>query len=151
MRTRLLDLSMPACRMILPGLGLFLAALLTVGCGAESAPKYVVKGRVTRGGVPMEVRPMVGGLRVMFLRQDVAGPVDPKFAAVRSDGSFEMRGGSDGTGIAAGRYKICVTWQDDYPGGPDKLDNQFDKDNSRIYRNIPDDGDIIIDVSRPEG
>jgi hypothetical protein len=44
-----------------------------------------------------------------------------------------------------------VIWQDDFPLGPDKLDNRFDQDNSKIYRQVPDDNEVEIDVSRPEG
>ena len=127
-----------------------LAVLLGCGSGADT-PKHVVKGRITYKGEPMEVAPMVGRLRVAFIAQDVPPPVDPKYASVKADGTFEVRGDSAGSGIVPGRYKICVTWQDDYPLGPDKLDEQFSKDNSRIHRKIPDDGEIVIDVSRPEG
>jgi hypothetical protein len=131
--------------------GLVPAVALLFGCGGGGPPKYVVKGRLTFHGEPMPVKPMVGRLRLFFAQQDVPPPVDPKPAAVKPDGTFEVRGGGDGTGIVAGKYKICVTWQDDYPTGEDKLNQQFDQNNSKIYRKVPDDGDINIDVSRLEG
>jgi hypothetical protein len=123
---------------------------ILLGCGRGAAPKHVVKGRITYQGEPIEVKPMVGKLRLWFVQQDVPPPVDPKFAKVRADGSFEVLG-SDGTGIAAGKYKVCVLWQDDFPMGPDRLDKVFDQENSRIYRNVPEDGEINIDVGRPGG
>jgi hypothetical protein len=125
--------------------------VLLSGCGSNSTPKYIVKGRITYKGEPIEVKPMVGRLRVLFLQEEVPPPVDPKHASVKRDGTFEVRGGADNAGIVAGKYKICVIWQDDFPRGPDKLDNQFDKENSRIYRRVPEDGEIVIDVGRPEG
>src|SRR5947209_12227694 len=142
---------MPTGGVFRPSIGLLLTTVLVSGCGSAAPPTYIVKGRVTFKGEPMEVRPMVGRLRVLFIQQDVPPPVDPKHAAVKPDGSFEVRGGGDRTGIPAGKYKICVIWQDDYPLGPDKLNDQFDQANSRIYRQVPDDGDILIDVIRPEG
>ena len=90
---------MPRRSVMLAKIGPILAAMLLSGCGSDgAAPKYVVKGRITYKGEPMEVRPMVGRLRVSFVQQDVPPPVDPKYAAVKPDGSFEVRGDSAGSG-----------------------------------------------------
>jgi hypothetical protein len=75
--------------------------------------------------------------------------VDPRYAVNQDDDSFEIKG--DGSGIEAGKYKGCVVWQDEFPAGKDKLDGKFDEKNSKIFRKVPQDGDITIDVSRPEG
>ena len=58
---------------------------------------------------------------------------------------------TDGNGIEAGKYKVCIVWQDEFPQGKDKLDGKFDEKSSKIFRKVPEDGDITIDVSRPEG
>jgi hypothetical protein len=110
---------------------------------------HVVKGKVSDAGKPLEVKPMVGKLQVFLMQQEVAGPVDKHQAVIKPDGSFEVKGA--GAGIPAGKYKVCVIWQDDFPTGPDKLDGKFNEQNSPIVRKVPDDGDIVIDVSKPGG
>lgn len=125
-----------------------LASLFVAGCGESGPPKTIVKGRLTNKGEPMPVKPMVGKLRLWLLPQDTT-PADPKEAVIEPDGNFEVKG--LGTGIPAGKYKVCVTWQDDFPMGPDKLGKKFDAEHSKIYRTVPDDGDIVIDVARPQG
>ncbi len=134
----------------LTSFGFLLTALCVSGCSLGGPPKHVVKGQVTFKGQPMAVKPMVGKLRLWLVQQDVPPPVDPKFAIVQDDGNFVVNGG-DGSGIPAGKYKVCVVWQDDFPKGPDKLEGKFDEKSSKIYRKVPDDGDITLDVSRPEG
>jgi hypothetical protein len=97
----------------------------------------------------LHVKAKVGKLRLWLLQQDVPPPVDPKYAVIQDDGSFEIKG--DGSGIEAGKYTVCVVWQDAFPSGKDKLDGKFDEKNSKILRKVPEDGDITIDVSRPQG
>jgi len=136
----------------MPKIALILTCFLFLhGCGTNGPTKYVVKGRITFNGEPMEVKRMVGRLTVLFIQQDLPPPVDPKPAVVKPDGSFEVRGGGDRTGIEPGKYKICITWQDDFPTGPDKLQNKFNTDNSKIFRTVPDDGFLNIEVSQMEG
>ncbi|MBI2806809.1 MAG: hypothetical protein HYX68_17660 [Planctomycetes bacterium] len=124
-----------------------LGCFVLTGCGG--VPKSVVTGRITNKGEPIPVKPMVGKLKVWFILQDVPPPVDPKYANVKDDGSFDVT--DSGNGIVAGKYKICIQWYDNFPQGPDKLKERFSEKNSKIFRKIPDDGVLNIDVSRPEG
>jgi hypothetical protein len=130
-------------------LAVFLSALALAGCGPST---YVVQGKVTFEGQPPQVKTVegqkLGRLRVWIVKRDGANPPEKKLASVSPDGTFVFEGINRPT---AGKYQVCVTWQDDYPMGPDKLDKQFGEGSSQIYRNIPADGDITIDVSRPGG
>ncbi len=133
-------------------MGLLAPILFLAGCGDGGPPRQVIKGKVSKGGEVMKVKEQVGRLRVFFLRQDDQGPADPREATVNfADGAFEVKG-PDGRGIPAGKYKICVEWKDDFsPFGKDKLAGKFNEANSKILRDIPGSGDIVIDVSKPEG
>lgn len=130
------------------GIGTLLAAFAVSGC-SSGPPKHIVKGKITFKGQPMKVQPQVGKVLVKFLEQDVPPPVDANYAKVDDDGSFEVRG--DGNGIVAGRYKICVEWFEAFGKTPDKLNGRFDEKSSIIFKKVPDDGFLEIDVSKPGG
>lgn len=136
-------------RLVYPiGAAFLYAILIATGC-MSGPPKHIVKGRITYEGKPMTVKAMVGKVLVKFIEQDVPPPVDPKFAKVDDDGNFEVR--ADGNGIVAGKYKICVEWYDEFGNTPDKLEGKVNEKNSTIYRKVPDDGVLEIDVSKPGG
>jgi methyl coenzyme M reductase subunit D len=71
-----IDFMLNPCR-ILAAMGLVVVPLIVIGCGSGAPPKHIVKGRITYKGEPMEVKRMVGRLRVSFVQQDVPPPVDP--------------------------------------------------------------------------
>ena len=138
------------------GIALLAGALSCVGCGGGGPPKHVIKGKITNGGNPMLVKidPATkagGNLRISLFNEDVSKRTDVYTAVIDYDtGAFTLNGG-DGRGIPAGKYKICVEWYDQYPG-PDKLNERFSEENSKIIREIPPpDGALNIDVSKSEG
>lgn len=130
--------------------GMLLLALAITGCGGGGPAKFDVKGKVLYQGKPMIVKEIegqrVGRLRVWFVQQDVPPPVEPREATVEPDGTFTFQADER---PPAGKYRICVTWQDDYPTGPDRLSGKFDESTSPIFRTIPSDTPIEIDVGRP--
>ncbi len=128
---------------------LFVVAVLALSSCSSGPPKHIVKGKILYKGEPMKIQPMVGRLMVKFIEQDVPGPVDTKYAKVEEDGSFEVRG--EGSGIVAGKYKICVEWYEAFGKTPDKLGGKFDEKSSNLFKKIPDDGFLQIDVSKPGG
>lgn len=128
-----------------------LLALLVVGCGDSGPPRQVIKGKVTKGGEVMKVKPMVGKLHVWLINQDPSQSRNPIDAIVtEADGSFEVKG-PDKRGIPAGKYKFCLEWKDDFPFGKDKLEGKFNEANSKIIRDLPGSGDLSLDVSKPGG
>jgi hypothetical protein len=141
-----------------------LLVFVAAGCnkaGGESGKKVIVKGRVTNNGQALPVKAMVGRLQVTFYRmQDGVDQklVDPKEAIVDTEtGNFQLKGG-DGKGIEAGTYRICVCHYDSFPPNPSKPDasdllkGKFAPGKSPIIRDVNDSsGEIIIDVSKPQG
>jgi hypothetical protein len=139
-------------RIAFAGLLVASGALLVAGCTPAGPAKHDVTGRVTNKGEPMKVREVngqkVGRLRVWLAKADAPPPVEEHDAVVEPDGSFSIKGP---LGVPAGKYKVCVTWQDDYPTGADKLGGKFNQQNTKVVREIPSKEPINIDVSRPEG
>lgn len=125
-----------------------LAAFLLAGCGAGGPTRYTPTGKLTYNGQPMQVKPQVGKLRMWFVQQDAQGPVDLKYAIVEPDGRFRV---PPENGLVAGKYKVCVVWQDEFPMGPDKLKGAFDEANSKLFVQVPTEKDLEIDVGRPKG
>lgn len=132
--------------------GIVLLALIATGCGSGGPTKLDVKGKVLYRGKPMAIKEIegqrVGRVRVWFVQQDVPPPVEPREATVEPDGSFAFQPDER---PPAGKYRICVTWQDDYPTGTDRLNGKFEEANSPIIRVIPSDSPIEIDVGKPGG
>lgn len=119
------------------------------GC-ARGEPRYTVTGRIHNGGKPLPVKPMVGRLNVLFypVKEEGGKVVDPQQAVVKDDGTFSVPG-TQGNGIPPGKYKIAVTWQDDYPLGPDKLKGAYKLEKTQIVRDVDGEKEIVIDVSNP--
>lgn len=136
-------------------LTLLLATLpLFVGCGGGDAEETVTaRGRLTNAGQPLTVQGMdvgIGMIQVEFYRIGPDGKQleTPETATVDADGYFNVTG--RGGGLPPGKYKIAVRQWDPYPQ-VDKLQGRFDAQNSPIVREITGDGDLLIDLSKPEG
>lgn len=132
--------------------GLALAIAVSLGCnGPTGPPTFDVKGKVTMNGEPMKVKTVngmkLGTVKLWVVKQDGADPLGKREAAVKDDGTFVFEGL---TKPLAGKHKVCVEWKDDF-SGPDKLGKKFDEKNSKIVRTFPEDKEITIDVSKPEG
>ncbi|MFO0966009.1 MAG: hypothetical protein U0793_10555 [Gemmataceae bacterium] len=128
-----------------------LCAPLLAGCGGGSGEKKVkTNGRLHNKGVPLTLEnKMAGAIELKFYAiGDGKGPVDPKYAVVKDDGSFVLDG-TDGAGVAPGKYKIVVHQYDPRP--VDKLKDMFSEKNTKIVRDIAEGAAIDIDVSKPEG
>lgn len=128
------------------GLGVFLA----VGCGQSGPPRQVIKGKVAKAGEVMKVKEQVGRLRLWLVPLDSKGADITDAVVNAAEGTFEVKG-PDGRGIPPGKYKFCLEWKDDFPFGKDKLEGKFNEANSKIIRDLPGTGDILLDVGKPEG
>jgi hypothetical protein len=132
-------------------LGLLLCGIISViaGCTGSSVPLHVVKGKVYSEGKVPAVKPMVGKLRVWLVRADTKEKQDPCEAKVNeSTGEFEVNG-LEGKGIPAGKYKVCVTWHDEFPFGHDNLLGRFDAARSTMVKDVPASEEIFIEVGKP--
>jgi hypothetical protein len=128
-------------------------ALFWVGCsGGHSGEATVpVKGKVTDGGKPLALDPKLAAakaasVQVRFLPADESGKGTSATAFADPDGTFEVTGG-----LPKGKYRIAVMYYDGSAGGGDKLGGKFDERNSPIVREITGEGDVVIDLSKPEG
>jgi len=141
-----------SCRCPRSFASLFLLTLASLtGCGPSAPAGYVVpKGKLTNAGQPLTVKPMVGLIEVIFLRQAPEGtPVDPQIAKLNPDGTFVVHG-TGGQGLEPGKYKIVVRQWDEYPN-KDTLKGAFDEKNTKIVRDVTGNEEIVIDVSKPAG
>jgi hypothetical protein len=132
--------------------GLVLTVL--AGCAEARDDVVPVRGKVTMGGTPLAVKGReigVGYVELHFYRVRDDGSIDtePADAAVEESGEFSVRG-RDGGGLPPGRYKIAVRQLDPAPDN-DKLGGRFNRQNSKIVREVTGEEEIVIDVSRPEG
>jgi hypothetical protein len=144
--------------MVRTQIGLLVAGIIALaGCGGGSGgtPKHVVKGKISNGGSILEVKQLPskagGNLKLWLIDTDQSKILDVYDADIDfATGAFVI-GGGDGRGIPPGKYKVCVEWKDDYPGGPDKLKGRFSEENSKLVREIPPpSGELIIDVSKDQ-
>jgi hypothetical protein len=132
---------------------LFCAALVVVvsGCPSSGPPAYEVKGTVLQNGKPMLVKSIngqrLGVLKISLIKQDGVDPLGSRSANIREDGTFAFEGDMR---PLAGTHKVCIEWKDDF-SSPDKLGKKFDEKNSKIVRKFPEDKELNIDVSKPEG
>ena len=113
---------------------------VVVGCGGyKPASGVTVKGKVTKGGVPLTVPNMaakVGSVKIdLFpVHSDPQDERDAPGTLGGTDGSFEIAGG--GKGIKPGKYKLSVVAD---PGdGQDQLGGKFAGQNSPIEVDISD-------------
>lgn len=147
---------------------LALGALAFAGCSNSSdAPTAIVKGKIVDGNKPYTAKAIKGqsdpsgappgpdsvnaSLEVQFTPADGG---DIFVALVNADtGAFEIKG-HDGKGIKPGKYKVSLDRPNAMPGmsGPVLLGGKFNRDKSKIERDIAVDGpEIVIDVSKPAG
>ena len=124
------------------------------GCSG-SEPVVAVRGKVHKNGQPLSVKelPNAAGGRVMVLFHNLdQGKKDlgPQGAIVKPDGTFSVPGATGG-GIPAGKYRVEITWQDQFPMGKDKLEGKFGKENSPVVMDIPSPEDIDINVASVTG
>lgn len=105
------------CRVL--AVPLFVAFVVSAGCG-DSGPKlYPVKGSVFYGDQPAE------GATVVFqpkTQEKDAG--SPPSGTVGADGSFTVRTHPHGEGAPPGEYTVLVTW---YPENARSLENPKSK------------------------
>ncbi len=161
------------CRVLLVCalLGMVVCATIA-GCssGPKEGPVVLVTGKLTKSGVPLEVKKGSGpgGVEVVFGEYMDAGkrpsPSKTFTASVDDDGSFKLSG-RFGRGIPLGKYRIGVhQWEpfQQKPGtkmpkgmsakGVDLLQGQFDDLTSPIVRDITEkDKTIEIDLAKPSG
>lgn len=132
---------------------LFLASALCSGlAGCSSGPKTIVKGKVVRNG-----KPIPGKLKITFypIKNGEEDRTKPQEAAVNPDGTFEVTG-KGGGGIPVGPYRICMWNFAERTKGSSDLGDQFKgafaPGKSPIIRDIvPDQPELVIDVSKPKG
>jgi hypothetical protein len=123
--------------------------LFLAGCGPKGPKTYVVTGSVMKGGKPLEVKPVIGRVRVVFDPQDEElknsiGKVD---AVVKADGTFSVVG-NNSKGIPAGKYKIYVYQYDPMP--TDLLQGAFAEGRSPLVREVTGKNDHFeIDLDKP--
>jgi hypothetical protein len=149
---------------------LFLAAVVTAGCGGgkkEEAGNVVVKGRLTKGGNPYildesEIKmpkgthglpPGVAGansaLSITFYSMDSKGSYTAKTNA--SAGTFEVTGDT-GSGIPAGRYKVSVTAKlGTSPDTPDVFNGRYTFEKTKIIKDVRAGEDVVIDITKDAG
>jgi hypothetical protein len=123
------------------------------GCNkSESVVK--VKGKILKNGLPYQPKteglpPGDRGVKMNFIRLggDKAGEEYP--VTVDANGNFEAIG-LEGKGIPPGKYRITI--HEGPFGMPDQLKEKFNKENSKIEREVkPGGGDLVIDLDKPEG
>lgn len=139
---------------------LFLTLALVAGCGGtgSSAKLVRVKGQLLEKGAPLKVAPPGTnmppgdpGVRLTFNLLNDAGTaiVDAHEAEVNlADGAFGVPGPT-GKGIPVGKYRISI--HIGMSGSPDRLKERFTPEKSPIVREIKEDTDLTIDVSKPQG
>ena len=122
------------------------------GCGKTYQVPGTAKvtGRVTNGGAPLKVEGREIGLGMVTigfcpLANDNAARAESASAMLDAEGNFEVI-----EGVKPGNYLITVRQWDPYPQ-VDRLGRKFDERNSKIIREITEDVELIIDVSKPEG
>ena len=135
--------------------GLALAVSLSAGCMGDKSgieeDAVATQGKVTNAGQPLTTSdPVYGYVEVVFISVP-EGDKPPESFTARADasGSFSVAG-KLGEGIPPGKYRIAVRQWDPWPD-TDKLERKFDEQNTKIVREVTGEGDINIDVSKPEG
>ena len=134
-------------------LATFAAIVLLVGCGGKEGPvRLQIHGHLTNAGQPLVVAGRdvgLGSVVVEFYPLDTAGnaSAEPLETAHVPEGvEFNLV-----DGIPPGRYRIAVRQWDPYPQ-LDRLAGRFDRENTKIVRDITSETETLeIDVSRPEG
>ncbi len=127
-------------------------ALLPAGCSSKKVEKHPISGRLTQGGKPLKVDPMVGMIQIVFYpapdgvrvpNPDRAGIESAARVRVDAEGNFEVPGG-----LPAGKYIIVVRKLDSGPTGPDALKDRFSYGNSKIIEEVSEERTLDIDLDR---
>jgi hypothetical protein len=116
--------------------------LALAGCGAS---KGTVKGKLLKGGKPLEV-PKGAMLNAQLIPTDAKAsrqPITPD-----TDGSFQLLG-TDGKGVPAGKYKFVATMPNPAPSGADAFGGQFTEANTKITVDVKPGQDLLIDLDKP--
>jgi len=125
---------------------------MAVGCGQGGGEGLIqVKGKLTNGGQPLQVKRQdigLGLVQLEFYRLEENGrqSTDPESARVDSQGNFTVPGHT-GKGIAPGKYRIAVRQWDPYPSF-DRLGGKFDAQHSPIIREIRGPEELSLDVAK---
>lgn len=117
--------------------------LIASGCGS---PTVIVKGRLLKGGVPLQLDSREHVLLDFVSVQDDS-PVDVFSAQVQADGTFIVKGKLK-KGIPRGNYRIAVSLQRGN-STKDRLDDAFNWRNTPFVRDV-DGSDIVIDLDKPK-
>lgn len=120
-----------------------------VGCAEKStgAKPTVMKGRLTKGGQPLQVPNVAGRVQLTFYpyRDNRKELVDPNEATVNfADGTFEIRG-LDGKGIPPGKYRVVVRQWMNFPSD-DALKGAYALDRTPLVIDVVAGEDILIDL-----
>jgi hypothetical protein len=119
--------------------------LLSVAGGCSSGPAKVdISGTITKDGKPLKVGKQ-GEVEVKFWREGVpeGERITSKYAQADPDtGHYEIKG------IPVGKYKVSIKQIDPRPAN-DLLDGTYDRNNSKIYRDVEKNEQVIdIDLAK---
>jgi hypothetical protein len=138
---------MTATRCALAGILIVLLGLT----GCKSGPKtYKVTGKVTKGGKALEVKPIIGRVRVVFdpMDAELKTKVGTYDAVIQTDGTYVVHG-NENKGIPAGKYRIQIYQYDPFPTD-DKLKGQFGEGKTPYVREVkPDATHFEFELDKP--
>ena len=112
--------------------------LFLAGCGGG---KHKVPGKVVQAGQPLTVSDQ-GKFVITFIPEGGKGAIG---TSTRPDGTFVVTG-TDGKGIAPGKYKVAVQAWDPYPR-KDKLGGKYNEANTRLTVEVGT-GEVVLDVGQ---
>jgi len=119
--------------------------LLELAGGCNSGPAKVdITGKVTKDGQLLKVNKKTGQIQVTFITEGTNDETTKStFATFDVDsGTYAIKG------IGVGKYRIIVTQVDPYPGN-DLLNGAFNKNNSKIVRDVETNNQVIdIDLTK---
>ncbi|HXG08963.1 MAG TPA: hypothetical protein VNK04_04175 [Gemmataceae bacterium] len=135
-------------RWVLAGLAAMLVCGLA-GCGEGGPVTHSVTGKVVfKDG---NIDQLVGG-RVEF--QPLDNPDVLASADIQEDGSFSpvtLKDGKETPGLLPGTHRVCVFPPDEDEDEPLIIDRRFqDFTRSGLQCTVTDDGEITIEVTRPQ-
>jgi hypothetical protein len=126
---------------VLSGLCLILL-LSVVGCGPSKSRKT---GKIVRGGEPIQLSDK-GVFIISFYAEDDTKGANPIAASPKKDGTFEVVG-TDGKGIAPGKYLVAVQAMDPYDQQKDLLGGKYAPGQTNKIVEVGA-GEIIVDVGK---
>ena len=117
-----------------------LLGLLATGC---KAGKVKITGKVTDKGAPI-VLGKTGRVQVTLVPAEASSKVTTYPGVAQPDGSFEI------PNVPPGKYKVVIDARPT-PQAPDKLNNAFSTQNTKIIRDVDGKKPLDLDVSKPSG